>query len=126
MTWAANRTSANVSFARQLNDGGGLSSPVTLQVVSATLRRSLSNRGSELQFGASDSLNSPLVSNPSSASSYQGLSAFVLLQQRVAKGFVMRTGYSWQRQDVPSNGSSSSANSVWFSVSYDFVGTLGK
>jgi len=61
-----------------------------------------------------------------SGASFEGLSAFALLQQRLGRSFMMQGGYSWQRQDLPGAGTSADANRVWFSVSYDFVRPLGK
>jgi len=122
LNWEASRTSANLSFVRQLNDGGGLASAVILQTVSAKLRQKLSNHQNEVQFGVADSKNDPVLSG----ASFEGLSAFALLQQRLGRSFMMQGGYSWQRQDLPGAGTSADANRVWFSVSYDFVRPLGK
>jgi len=126
LDWAGARTSASLTFSRQLNDGGGLAAPVNLQTVSATLRRSLSAYRNEIQLGVSDSTNSPLPQASLPAASFRGLSTSVALQQRLAGGFIVRTGYTWLRQDVPTTGSSSSANNVWFSLAWDFMHPLGR
>ena len=122
LNWQAFRTSASVSFVRQLNDGGGLASAVTLESVSATLRQQLSSHQNEVQFSVGNSWSDPLLSG----ANIEGLSASVLFQQRLARTFVMQVGYSWQRQDLLSTGTPADANRTWFSVSYDFLRPLGK
>lgn len=122
LNWQALRTSASVSFVRQVNDGGGLASAVTLESVSATLRQQLSSHQNEVQFSVGNSWSDPLLSG----ANVEGLSASVLFQQRLARTFVMQFGYSWQRQDLLSTGTPAEANREWFSVSYDFRRALGK
>ena len=132
LNWEGGRTSGNVTFSRQLNDGGGLSSAVTLQSVSAKLRRQLSVHQNEVQFGVSDSKSDPLLpgtslSGPAAVgASINGLTAFGLFQQRLARSFLVQLGYSWQRQDVPNTVTAADSNRVWFTVSYDFLKAIGK
>jgi hypothetical protein len=125
--WEAGRTSGDVTYSRELNDGGGLASAVTLQNVSAKLRQQVSRRGAEVQFGVVDSKSDPLLANANVGGiGLEGLSAYALFQQRVARSFLAQAGYSWQRQDVPGLGSPASSNRVWFTISYDFVKPIGK
>ncbi len=125
VNWQASRTSANVSFVRQVNDGGGLASAVTLQSVSAALRQQLSSHQNEVQFGAGDSWSSPFLTGTNSEADIEGLSAFVRFQQRLARSFLVEVGYSWQRQDLLANGTPAKANRAWFAVSCDFRRSLG-
>jgi hypothetical protein len=123
LNWEASRTSANVSFVRQLNDGGGLASAVILQGISAKLRQKLSNHQNEVEFGVADSKSEPVLSG----ASIEGVSAFALFEQRFARGFVIQVGYSWLRQDLLlGTVTPADANRAWFSVSYDFLRPLGK
>jgi hypothetical protein len=129
LNWGGARTSANVTYSRQLNDGGGLASAVTLQNVSGKLRQQLTRRGAEVQFGAADSKSEPIgVSSGSGVAGLEGISVFALLQQRFSKSFFAQAGYSWQRQDVPGTvgSTAASSNRVWFTVSYDFMKPIGK
>jgi hypothetical protein len=122
LSWKASRSSANLSFVRQLNDGGGLASAVTLQSVSANFRQQLSSHQNEVQLGVMDSKSDALLL----PQSIKSLSASVVFQQRLARSFVMQVGYSWQRQDLPSSGTPVDYNRTWFSVSYDFLRPLGR
>lgn len=122
LNWGGPRTSANASFVRQLNDGGGLASPVTLQSVSVKLRQQLSSHQNEVQLGVADSKSDPLLSGPT----IKGFSTFALFQQHLGRSVLTQIGYSWQQQDLPGSGTSGSSNRVWFTVSYDFVRALGK
>jgi hypothetical protein len=128
LDWGGARTSVDLSFSRQLNDGGGLATPVTLQSVSARLRQQLGSHHNEVQFGIADSKSDPILSGPT----IEGLSVFAMYQQRFTRNLVGRLGYTWQRQDlpaqatVPDSGISADANRVWFSVNYDFSHAIGK
>ncbi len=126
LNWGGIRTSANVSYVRQLNDGGGLASSVTLQTASAALRRQLSRRQNEIQFSVAYSRNNLLLSPSLSAPSIQGLSALASFEQHFARSFAAGVAYSWQRQDLPSSGTSSYTSVVSFTLSYDFSHPLGK
>lgn len=122
LNWKASSSSASVSFVRQLNDGGGLASAANLQSVSANMRQQLSRHQNEIEFGFTTSKSDPLLVRES----INGLSVFVLFQQRLMRSYVMQAGYSWQRQDLPLTRTPADANRTWFSVAYDFSRPLGK
>lgn len=115
------KTSLDLTFVRQLSDGGGLDSSVTLQTVSGNLRRQLA-RNNELQFGTTYSKSDPLVTGPAVTS----LSASATDQQRIAKNFSGAVGYTWEHQSLPGSTAVSAVNSAWFSLSYGFTHALGK
>jgi hypothetical protein len=124
LTWGGLRTSADVGYSRQLNDGGGLAVPVTLQTVTARLRRQLSTHHNEIQIGGAESQSVPVLAGPT----LDGYTAFALYQQRFTRNFVTQFGYSWQwqKQDLTTGGISADANRVWFSLNYDFSHGIGR
>jgi hypothetical protein len=124
LAWGGLRTSADASFSRQLNDGGGLAVPVTLQTATVRLRRQLSTHHNEVQIGLAASQNIPVLTGPT----IDGFTAFALYQQRFTRNFVTQFGYSWQwqQQDLTTGGLSSDANRVWFSLTYDFSHAIGR
>jgi hypothetical protein len=128
LNWQGHRTSVNLSFVRQLNGGGGLATPVTLQTEGGSLRQLLSHHGSEVQFGVESSKSIPLFTQASTSQvTFNGFTAMGVFQQTFAKSFQTQAGYSWQRQDLLSGATSSvEYDRVWFSVSYNFVRPIGK
>lgn len=121
-TWQGVHTSVLAAFSRQTSDGGGLSSAVTAKTASVQLRRQLDSRR-ELSFGFAYASNDPLELRQSSRGGFSGLFQF---QQRLAKSFIARVGYTRNQQDSLAGLGTPAANLLWVSVSYDFSRPLGR
>jgi hypothetical protein len=120
LSWQRERTSVATTYSRQLSDGGGLNSAVTLELANASLRRQL-GRGVEVQLGFTYASNAPLASGRS----YRGISSLCEFQQSFGRSFLFRVGYAHQRQEWPGSGSLATANLAWISVSYSFSHYFG-
>lgn len=119
--WQGTNTSVAAGFSRQVSDGGGFYSAVTLQQVTASLRSQLTERQA-ITVGFTQSQNQPLGTNQS----YGGLSASVNLEHLVTKNLVLRLGYARQRQQLPASQNTASANLAWVSIAYNFMHAFGK
>jgi hypothetical protein len=120
LSWQRERTSVAATYSRQLSDGGGLYSAVTLELANASLRRQL-GRGLEVQLGFTYTSNDPL----SSGSNYRGISSLCEFRQSFGRSFLFRVGYAHQRQEWPGSRSLANANLAWISVSYSFSHYFG-
>ncbi len=121
LNWQGENTSATAGYSRQISDGGGLFSAVTLQQVFASLRCQLTERQA-VYLGFLQSLNEPL----GSSENYSGLSASVNLEHLLTKNLVLRLAYARQRQQLPSSQNTASANLAWVSISYQFSHAFGR
>jgi hypothetical protein len=119
--WQGTNTSVAAGFSRQVSDGGGLYSAVTLQQVTASLRCQLTERQA-ITLGFTQSQNQPLGTNQS----YGGLSASANLEHLLTKNLVLRLGYARQRQQLPPSQNTASANLAWVSIAYNFMHAFGR
>lgn len=120
-SWQGENTSVGAGFSRQVSDGGGLYSAVTLQQVTASLRSQLTERQA-VTVGFTQSENQPL----GTSQSYSGLSASVNLEHLLTKNLVLRLGYARQRQELPPSQKTASANLAWVSIAYHFMRAFGR
>jgi hypothetical protein len=121
ITWQGKRTSASATFSRQLSDGGGLSSAVTLQTVSASLRHQLSQHQA-VYLDFTDAVNIPVEQG------YRltGLRGLFRFEQRLSNNLVFEAGYGRLQQDLPiSHNTMATANTAWVSASYSFSRAMG-
>jgi hypothetical protein len=119
--WQGTNTSATAGFSRQVSDGGGLYSAVTLQEITASLRSQLTERQA-INVGFTQSQNQPL----GTSESYGGLSVSANLEHLLTRKLVLRIGYARQRQQVPTTQNTASANLAWVSITYNFLHAFGK
>lgn len=119
--WQGTNTSATAGFSRQVNDGGGLYSAVTLQEITASLRSQLTERQA-VTLGFLQSQNQPL----GTSESYGGLSVSANLEHLVTRNLVLRLGYARQRQQLPPTQITASANLAWVSIAYNFIHAFGR
>jgi len=121
VAWHGENTSAEAGFSRQVSDGGGLYSAVTLEQFNASVKSQLTERQA-IYFVFTQSTNQPI----GTGHGYDGLSARFQLEHLVRKNLILRLAYGRQRQDPPSSMSGVSANLVWVSLSYNFSRAIGK
>jgi hypothetical protein len=119
--WQGTNTSATAGFSRQVNDGGGLYSAVTLQEITASLRSQLTERQA-VTVGFIQSQNQPL----GTSESYSGLSVSANLEHLLTRKLVVRLGYARQRQQLPPSQITASANLAWVSITYNFMHAFGR
>lgn len=119
--WQGENTSVAAGFSRQLSDGGGLFSAVTLQQVNASLRCQLTERQA-VQIGFMQAVNEPLASG----NSYSGLSGLFEFEHLLTKNLILRLAYGRQRQELPPSQNTASANNAWLSLSYNFSHAFGR
>ncbi|MGB7497993.1 MAG: hypothetical protein WBR26_13800 [Candidatus Acidiferrum sp.] len=119
--WQGESTSAFAAYSRQVSDGGGLYSAVTLQQENAALRCQLSERQA-VTVGFTHSDNEPL----GTAQNYSSLSASANLEHLLTRNLVLRLGYARQRQELPYSQQMASANLAWVSVTYNFMRAFGR
>jgi hypothetical protein len=119
--WRGESTSVAAQYSRQVSNGGGLFSAVTLQQENVSLRSQLTERQAVIvRFAYFD--NQPL----NTGQSYGGLSASVNLEHLITRNLVLRLGYARQRQELPSSQSTASANLAWASIAYNFMHAFGR
>lgn len=119
--WQGENTSFVAEYSRQVSDGGGLYSAVTLQQENASFRSQLTERQAvTLAFAYSQ--NDPL----GAGQSFNGLSASVSLEHLLTRSLALRLGYARQRQEFPSNQNTASTNLAWVSISYNFIHAFGR
>jgi hypothetical protein len=121
VTWHGDNTSAEAGFSRQVSDGGGLYSAVTLQQFNASVKCQLTERQA-IYFVFTQSTNQPI----GTGHGYDGLSAQVQLEHLVRKNLILRLAYARQRQDTLSSMGAVSANLAWVSLSYNLSRPIGK
>jgi len=119
--WQGENTSVVAEYSRQVSDGGGLFSAVMLQQENGALRCQLTERQA-VTVGFTHSENEPL----GTGQNYSGLSASVNLEHLLTRNLVLRLGYARQRQELPSNQSTASANLAWVSIAYNFMHAFGR
>jgi hypothetical protein len=120
-SWQGETTSVAAVYSRQVDDGGGLFSAVTLQQESVSLRSQLTERQA-VYVGFRQASNEPL----GTGYSYNGFSASFQLEHQLRRAFYLRLGYARQRQDLPGRQTAASANTAWLSLSYNFNHAFGR
>ncbi len=119
--WQGENTSFFAEYFRQVSDGGGLYSPVTLQQENASLRCQLTERQAvTVSFAHFE--NDPL----GTGQNFTGLSTSVNLEHLLTRSLAVRVGYARQRQELPSSQNTASTNLAWVSIAYNFTHTFGK
>lgn len=115
------RTGFTASFIRQVSNGGGLASAVTLSTADAALQSRWGRRWIST-LGFSYTQNEPLINSPMIRTySGRGQLAFQLTNNITLSGGYLRT----QNAMVEGN-LSASANRAWTSFSYNFTRPLGR
>lgn len=119
--WQGESTSVAAQYSRQVSNGGGLFSAVTLQQENVSLRSQLTERQAVI-VGFAYFDNQPL----NTGQSYSGVSASVNLEHLLTRNLVLRLGYARQRQELPSTQNTVSTNLAWASVAYNFMHPFGR
>jgi hypothetical protein len=119
--WQGENTSFVAEYSRQVSDGGGLYSAVTLQQENASFRSQLTERQA-VTVAVAHSENDPL----GTGQKFNGLSASVSLEHLLTRSLSLRLGYARQRQELPSSQNTASTNLAWVSISYNFMHSFGR
>jgi hypothetical protein len=120
-SWQHQRTGVTASFVRQVSNGGGLASAVTLSSVDAELVRQLGRRlGVELGFAYTR--NVPIVTSQT-IRTYSGRLQF---NYRITNNYGIYAGYARDENTSLGGNTSVFANRVWISFSYGFSRPLGR
>jgi hypothetical protein len=118
---AGRNTAATVSFVRQVSDGGGLPSAVTLSYVHGDVLRQLTHRiAMEVGFGYAH--GTPIIGTQT----IRTYSGYWQCTYRVGRNYVFSTGYSRDDNTAAASNTSASANRVWVSFAYNFMRPLGR
>ena len=126
-SWQGQRTSASVSAARKVSDGGGLLSAVQLTGGTAEIRRQLT-RTAAVSLGAVFGDNRVLDSGSDSGDLKSG-SGSISFQQQIGRSFGASLGYARDYENVkfgstlPEN---VNHNRGWVTLSYHFDRPLGR
>ena len=121
VTWQGRRTSVEAGFSRQVSDGAGLYSAVTLQSANGRLRHQL-GRAQELNLGFTYAVNDSIESGHG----LRGFSGRIEFQQRLGRSLIFLVAYDRRQQELRSGQGAPSANSAWVTISYNFWHVLGR
>jgi hypothetical protein len=125
--WQGLRSSANLSFAHRVIDGGGLQSPVLSNSIDLSIRRLLTNNLTVRLVGgyATNSLVDPML--PGSGG--HTLAGRLTLVRTIGEHFSVQLGYARVHQsysNIPAISSGPDRNLAWVSFSYNFQRPLGR
>ncbi len=123
--WQGEHTSAQVSAARRVSDGGGLLEAVQLNNVSGALRRQLT-RSSTLGFGAGYAQSNALGNSSTAANSLKTASGNVSWERRLGANLGLGLGYAREYQQGVTVKNRVDHNRGWVSISYDFSRPIGR
>ena len=114
-------TAATVSFVRQVSDGGGLPSAVTLNYANGDVLRQLTRHVAiELGFGYAH--GTPIVGSQT----IRTYSGYMQCTYRIGRNYAFFTGFSRDDNSSPDSHMSAAANRVWVSFAYNFLRPLGQ
>lgn len=119
--WQGQRTSANASFTRQTNSGGGLPSAVLLTSGTADILKQFGPRFA-VGPGFSYTESAPII-QAQTLRTYSGLLQFTY---RVDRNYTFNGGYARDGQIAVGTNNSTSADRVWISFSLDFLRPMGR
>jgi hypothetical protein len=127
-SWTAPHSSAQVSYAHSIADGGGVQSSVQLNSVTGSLRQQLSSR-TAVTFLGSYAINDALAPSTIGTNSSKYASGGVSVTRRLGANYFVQAGY--MRQNQQTTGSSSFGNDVHrdqviASFSYQFARPWGR
>jgi hypothetical protein len=120
-TWLAGRTSTTASFVRQVSDGGGLSSAVTLYSAEAGVRRQIARRN-EVEFDFGFSQNTPLVPGDST----QVYSGRVRWFRQINNSWTAQLVYGRDQHGAAVGQPLARANQVFLTIAYHFTRGVGR
>jgi len=117
---AGRNTAATASFVRQVSDGGGLPSAVTLSYVNGEVLRQMTRRiAMEVGFGYAH--GTPIIGNQT----IRTYSGYGQCTYRVGHNYMFVAGYSRDDNTAAGSSVSASADRVWVSFAYNFMRSLG-
>ena len=117
---AGRNTGVTASFVRQVSDGGGLPSAVTLSYVNGEVLRQLTRRTAmELGFGYAH--GAPIIGNQT----IRTYSGYWQCTYRLGHNYMFVAGYSRDDNTAAGTSVSASADRVWVSFAYNFMRPLG-
>jgi hypothetical protein len=120
-SWQRQKTAVMLSFVRQINNGGGLPSAVTLTTGEAELIRQLRrNLAVEIAFTATH--NAPILTGPA----IRTYAASTQLTYTFSNHYALYGGYGRDQSTALDSASTAFANRVWVTFSYNFSRPLGR
>ncbi len=120
-SWQKNRTSADVSFVRQVSDGAGLFSAVINESIQAGWRRQLSDR-QQVSLSFTYGGNETTVPGVT----LHGYSGGIDYSRRLTAALSAGLGYRFEQQGIARSNNPARANRCWISLAYEFSRPLGR
>ena len=125
--WQRLHTSANLSFAHRVTDGGGLQSAVLSTSADLSIRQQLTRNLTVDLVGSY--ANNSLVDPTFPGNGGHTVSGSLSLQRTMGEHFSVQLGYTRAHQsysDIPAISSVPDRNRAWVSFSYNFHRPLGR
>jgi hypothetical protein len=127
-SWQGLRTSANVTAARKISDGGGLGGAVELLSASAGVRRKITHLAN-LEFDAVYGDSNALDKAASNFTRIDSATVRVTWEQHLTRSIVASLGYAreYQKEETQSAPALDINHSrAWFTIGYEFSKALGR